>query len=63
MIFILRLRGLPTSPLAHQPETFRADSIRHLITSEISFQEDIDPSIARILYTLRLGKKLTQGQP
>jgi hypothetical protein len=49
-MFILRLGSLPASPLAHQPETFIVDLIRHLIISEISFQEDIDPSIACILY-------------
>jgi hypothetical protein len=62
-MFILRLGDLQASPLAHQPETFIVDLIRHLIISEISFQEDIDPSIACTLYILIYVKKLTQGQP
>jgi hypothetical protein len=55
-MFILRLGSLPASPLAHQPETFIVDLIRHLIMSKISFQEDNDPSIACIDYFWNTAK-------
>jgi hypothetical protein len=44
----------------HQPETLIAELIHHLIISEISFQEDITPSIARVLY-VEIGQKAYGG--
>jgi hypothetical protein len=49
------------SPLAHQPETFIFDLIRHLIISEISFQEDIDAILTGLEIYFRLVLSHTSG--